>query len=82
MIITDDGDKLVFETTGKVVDINVGIIGLGTDLNVSYGYDGAVHNFDPFYGRLQLSKIEQLELADHMIKQWKAYRNRAVELPR
>lgn len=75
------GDDLIF-TTGKVKYANGGIIGIDSNLEVTGGYDHDFHtprqewmDDEDFDG---LTKQEQFELADHMIKIWGQFKAKAV----
>lgn len=60
-----EGDNVIF-SSGRRDYANCGIIGLGPDGSISGGYDGGF----PSHGR-DLTKAEQIELAEYMIQQWK-----------
>ena len=72
-----EGDDVIF-STGTIKRANRGIIGLGHDKTISEGYDGDLHSpkqdwqdDDDYEG---LSKDEQIELADYMIKRWEEFK--------
>jgi hypothetical protein len=65
-------------STGKYINANRGIIGLGPELTTIYdGYDGVIDDVDPDYR--ELSKIERIEIANIMIKRWMDYRELALK---
>ena len=67
MIIT--GDKVIFETTGREIKADQGVIGLTQHLDVCTGeYKGFV---------LWLNNKECVEIADFMIARWQEFRKRA-----
>ncbi len=64
-----DDDEVKFRN-GRSSHANLGIIGLGKDGDnfiTSGGYDDAFPDGEP------LTKNERVELAEHMIIQWKLY---------
>ncbi len=89
-----EGDQVTF-STGKQVYVNCGIIGLSPDLDVSAGYDNGWFSpswFSPTAGYDEddvadpqspryLTRLEQVELADYMLDQWRAFKRRALALP-
>jgi len=70
-----EGDKVVF-STGETKYANQGILGLSPTGEVSQGYDGTF--FQPgaeqWNDKPDLTPAECVELADHMIQQWKNFR--------
>jgi hypothetical protein len=73
-----EGDTVTF-STGRVVDVNRGIIGIDDELGVTAGYDngwfyeGYTEPDDNYY----LTPAERIELADYMILQWQRFKERA-----
>jgi hypothetical protein len=66
--INESDDTVVFESTGKILYCHAGEIGLSPDCNsVTYGHDGG-------WDREELTKDEQIELADYMIKAWESFK--------
>ncbi len=61
MKINED-ERIIF-STGREVYANKGIIGIDSDLSLTYGYDG------DFEGD-SLSNEEKLEIANFMITRW------------
>ena len=82
--MTITGDKVIFETIGREIYANGGIIGLAPDQNVFGGYD---ESFDVWYEDWMeglehydtsvFNRQERLELADFMIARWQEFRKRA-----
>jgi hypothetical protein len=68
--MTFDEDDNAVLSTGKTLYTNMGIIGLGPDLEVSEGCDGTPHAMNGD----EITAAEWVEVADHMIAQWKAFR--------
>lgn len=71
MKINSDSDLVIFESTGKKVYANCGIIGVSSDskkIYLSEGYDGD-------FPDEELSKEEREELADYMINLWTEFKN-------
>lgn len=73
-------DSIEF-STGKQKRCYAGIIGLGGDGEVTYGYDGMIYSPDPEVKETWepneiLTKEELVELADFMIARWTAFRSR------
>jgi hypothetical protein len=68
-------DHLTFETTGREIYANCGIIGLSADLEwVSEGYDGVIEAFyTPPDSEDRLTPVERRELADYMMGLWQRY---------
>ena len=82
--MTYDDDYLIF-STGKRVYANCGIVGMGPHLSVHEGSDGGICNADGalsdwHQGVAVLTPAERIELADHMIERWQAFRQRALEV--
>lgn len=61
--MTFDDDEIIFDS-GKRVYCFAQIVGLGTDGQMSYGYDGC------FNEESGLSAAETLEIAEFMIAAW------------
>ena len=76
-----EGDNVIF-STGKVKSANCGIIGIGHGHSVSEGYDGGFFEpkdegeDDEYYEGL--TKEEQVELAEYMIKRWEDFKAKAT----
>jgi hypothetical protein len=68
-----NGDIVTF-STGTKVYANLGLIGIGSDLYVSEGYDGWVPAWPTRPGDKSLTKEERQELADYMIALWTKFR--------
>ena len=72
MIYVDD--EYIFQTTGRRLYANNGILGLGPEKEggqvdeVSEGYDGGFEPWDP-----PLSPTERTELGYYMIARWKKW---------
>lgn len=65
----DRNEKLVFETTGREVVVNRGIVGLSEkDSDVFYG------GYDDHYRVDGLTAEEREELADYMIELWTRFK--------
>lgn len=73
--------KLRFESTGRVVSANNGIVGLNEKLEeVFEGYDGSIeHYYKPPEERL--TPEERRELADYMIALWNKYADEGLREP-
>lgn len=70
------GDEVIF-STGTRRYANNGIIGLSPDGDVSEGHDGGF--WEPEEGEWrddELTPSELVELADHMIAEWTAFKLR------
>lgn len=77
-----EGDKLIF-SSGRTAYANNGIVGLSPKLHPSHGYDGslgweATEERDEDYGEdpNDLMDADMIELADHMIERWTAFKNK------
>jgi hypothetical protein len=71
MKINDDD---VTFSSGHTLYANLGIIGLSPDLDITHGYDGGI-DWPPYEAtNYHLTSADMRELADHMIKQWKAFK--------
>uniref|UniRef100_A0A6M3IJT8 Uncharacterized protein n=2 Tax=viral metagenome TaxID=1070528 RepID=A0A6M3IJT8_9ZZZZ len=73
------GSKVLF-STGKEKYANVGIIGLGSDGDVTEGYDGGFYNPSEFLfddEEPELTPGERIELADFMIERWSEFKIKA-----
>lgn len=80
MVKTDSGYK--FETSGRQFYANgyIGaLIDYEGDVNIAHGYDGHIgindENGETDYDNSDLTKEEQLELADYMISIWQKFKN-------
>ena len=58
-----------FESTGRTEYAHAGILGINSDLKVTYGYDGSFWMNNP-------KKIEIIEMCDHMIALWQALKDK------
>jgi hypothetical protein len=67
-----EGDRITF-SSGLVIRANVGIIGLSPSLNVFEGYDGVLGDDRGW------TPEEAVELADHMIARWRAFKAMAAK---
>ena len=67
MKLTDNG--IEFESTGRHEYAHAGILGIGSDLEVSEGYDGGI----PLEN---LESEEIIEMCNHMILLWQALKNK------
>ena len=70
---TEDGLKL---STGKEIYAHAGTLGIGPELDLTYGFDGGIwdHRSIIDVGADALSKAELLEIADHAIARWQAFK--------
>ena len=57
-------------STGKVVNANNGIVGIDHGFNIYGGYNSTLFDRECWDEDMNLSKQEQLELAEHMINKW------------
>ena len=64
-------DKVIF-STGKEKYANNGIIGLSPELDITEGYDGGFEEDED-----DLTKEEQIELAEYMIEAWARFKEKA-----
>ena len=64
-------------STGKVLEANRGIIGLNSDMEVHGGYDEILYIRGEMYNEVELTVLEQIELADYMIGLWTKYKETA-----
>jgi hypothetical protein len=75
--------KMKFESTGKEIHINYGIIGINEEFSTFEGYDGDLFNLkyhnDPDYEE-DLTKEELLELSDYVINLWTIFREKVQTL--
>lgn len=63
-----DGDKVIFESTGRKDCANCGYIGIRADMEMSGGYD----QYFPCWG-VELTSEEKKELAEYMIGLWRKF---------
>ena len=73
MIYDDDGGVYVL-TSGRIFAANIGILGLGPELDAIMhdGYDGRCEN----YLEPALTPDERREIADEMIRRWNQWKER------
>lgn len=65
----DRNEKLIFETTGREMVVNRGIVGIAErDSDVFYG------GYDDHYRVDRLTAEEREELADYMIELWTRFK--------
>jgi len=73
-----EGDVVIF-STGKVVSVNCGIIGISPDLSVSAGYDNGLYFRGDSFGddgeSDSLTNKEAIELGQYMIDLWNEFVN-------
>ena len=69
----DNEDEIEFETTGRRLYANAGIIGLSEDLVPHEGYDGDLEESEDY-----LKPKEMIELAEYMIGLWTRYKATAT----
>lgn len=62
-----NNDTITFETTGKEIYANCGIVGISPSGSLSEGYDGGVDVES-------LTIEEKIELADYMISLWTKFK--------
>ena len=74
-----EGDYLIFSKRRSFY-ANGGIVGLDPDLEITYGYDRGFRPIQDDAGspvdEYTMTKAEAVELADYMIEQWKAFREK------
>ncbi len=70
-----NGDKVIFETTGREAYANCGILGIDDGLEVHYGYDGVFERGEVF------TSEERSELAEHMKELWSQWAIGATPKP-
>lgn len=73
-------DQVVM-STGRTFYANRGIIGLGPDLDVSYGYDGSFPAWPRSWVGECMTEEERQELAAYMIEAWKAFAMASGPIP-
>jgi hypothetical protein len=72
-----EGRKIIFSSGNERQIGESGIIGIDQDLQVvGSGYDVGIyrHGYDEFGEENPLTKEDLIELADHMIERWRAFR--------
>jgi len=76
-----EGNVVTF-STGKVVSVNFGVIGIGTDLIVSAGYDNGLYFRGDSLGddgeSDSLTNEEAIELGKYMIDLWNKFVNEHI----
>ena len=78
----DERDTIKFQTTGKEIYANLGIVGISPDLEIHYGYDGDImYDFGPndYVKENGLSHVEAIELGIMMVERWTQFILRAAE---
>lgn len=73
------GDDLRFDSTGREVYVNRGIIGISDELEVFQGHDGDLLPWGAEEKPPQLTAIEVEELANHMVHRWEDWRKAQYE---
>jgi hypothetical protein len=66
-----ESDTITIECTGRTLHANSGIIGISPNRGTYTGYDDNL-------AAEEWSPAERIELCDHMIKRWQAFRDEAV----
>ena len=74
--VTNDHEYVTFETTGRIVCANGGIIGIDPRLEVHDGYDGMFNTMKrgPGFDDRPMEPQERTELADYMIGLWSKFK--------
>lgn len=72
-------DQLLIFSTGRRVSVQRGVLGISPGLEVFHGYDGVLIPAEPFLDDNDaLSDLERIELAEHMIARWQAFKERSL----
>lgn len=69
---SDDGEEITL-SSGKVINANKGIVGLGIDGCIYGGYDNIIDNAE--WWEKELTSSEIIEIADLMITRWQAIKD-------
>lgn len=70
---------LIF-STGRRISVQRGVVGISPSMEVFHGHDGVLIPSEPFLDDNDaLSDVERIELAEHMIALWQAFKERSLD---
>jgi hypothetical protein len=75
-------EQAVVFSTGRRLSTQRGVVGISPSLEVFQGHSGVLVPSEPFLDDDDaLTDQERIELADHMIERWQAFKDLSVSEP-